>query len=134
MKLTKAERAHVHAKYDGHCAYCGVVLGKLWHADHLEAIQRKLKYVQGVGLRPTGEVYKPENHRLDNMMPSCPPCNISKHSDGLEYWRRRLADAPNVMARNHKTYRMALAFGLLAETDAPVVFYFERVAAARPAA
>jgi hypothetical protein len=30
------DRELVYKKYDGHCAYCGCVLEKGWHVDHLE--------------------------------------------------------------------------------------------------
>lgn len=42
MRLKKAEREQVRLKYGGHCAYCGVVLGDRWHADHLTPVVREL--------------------------------------------------------------------------------------------
>lgn len=125
MKLTKAEREEVRQKFDGRCAYCGQPLEDRWHADHFEPVERKIAYVCGKGAVATGECYRPENHRLDNMMPSCPPCNIDKHSMSLEGWRRKLQDAANVLTRNNPTYRHAKRFGLVIETGAKVQFYFE---------
>lgn len=132
MKLTKAEREQVRLKFGGHCAYCGQPLEARWHADHLEAVERKLKYVLGKGLISTSECYRPENHRLDNMMPSCPPCNIDKARMSVESWRRKLQDATNVLMRNSPTYRHAIRFGLLKETGAKIIFHFERVDAKTP--
>ncbi len=42
MRLKKAEREQVRLKYGGRCAYCGVVLGDRWHADHLAPVVREL--------------------------------------------------------------------------------------------
>lgn len=125
MKLKKAEREQIRQKFGGRCAYCGNPLGERWHADHLEPVERKFKYVPGKGAVLTGEMWRPENDNLDNMMPACPPCNIDKHSMTLEGWRRKLQDATNVLTRNNPTYRHALRFGLISETGAKVVFYFE---------
>ena len=46
MNLSKAQRVELLAKYGGKCAYCGVPLGKGWHADHLEPIKRQMKWVR----------------------------------------------------------------------------------------
>jgi hypothetical protein len=125
MKLTKAEREQVRQKFGGRCAYCGKPLGDRWHADHFEPVERKLQYVRGKGLVATGEFHRPQNDRLENMMPACPPCNIDKHSLPLEAWRTKLQQACAVLTRNNPTYRHALRFGLLTETEARVVFHFE---------
>ncbi|WP_312517424.1 HNH endonuclease signature motif containing protein [Massilia sp.] len=125
MRLTKAQRASVHAKFGGRCAYCGCELCARWHADHLLPVERKLE-LRGGRLLSTGELHKPENDRLDNFMPACAPCNLSKHSMPLEGWRQWLAGHVNSLNQYHPIYRLARAYGLIAETGAPVTFYFER--------
>lgn len=127
LRLTKQQREQLRMMFDGRCAYCGALLTDRWHADHVEAIERKLQYVRGKGLVPTGESYKPENDTIENMMPSCPPCNIDKHSMSLDGWRRKLQDATGVLSRNNPTYRHAKRFGLVQETGAVITFYFERI-------
>ena len=78
-RLSKSEREAVRQKFDGLCAYCGEPLADRWHADHVEPV------VRGAWIgRPTE---KPERHRVDNMFPACPRCNISKGSMSLEVWR-----------------------------------------------
>lgn len=64
-------------------------------------------------------------------MPACPPCNISKGAMELEVWRNWLAKHVESLNRYHPIYRAAKAYGLVQETGAPVVFYFERQAARR---
>ncbi|MBM2596507.1 HNH endonuclease [Pseudomonas sp. BDPW] len=121
MKLTKKQRAELRDKFGGRCAYCGVDLPEQWHADHYEAVQR------GVSSYVTGrDALHPENHRMENMMPSCPPCNISKGSMSLEVWREWLAGHVNSLNAYHPIYRLAKAYGLIQETGEPVVFYFEK--------
>src|SRR5690242_13902237 len=114
--LTKKEREILRMKFGGRCAYCGLPLEARWHADHLKPIQRKLVYSDGRGIVTNGECYSPENDRIENMMPSCAPCNIDKHSMSLESWRNKLKDSCGVLMRNSPTYRHAKRFGLLVET------------------
>lgn len=129
MKLKKAEREQVRLKYGGRCAYCGSELGKTWHADHLEPCRRDIgSYRTADGhyrLRSIGEG-KPETNVMANFMPACPPCNISKSAYSLESWRRYLQKQITYLNDYSKKYRMAKAYGLITETSAPVVFYFER--------
>lgn len=127
-RLTKSEREQVRLMFAGRCAYCGELLTSRWHADHLEAVNRKMRYDRDRGFVPTGEMWAPENDRLDNMMPSCAPCNIDKHAMPLEAWRQKLARSVEVLANNYPTYRHAKRFGLVSETGASITFYFERVA------
>lgn len=117
MKLTKAQREQVRMMFDGRCAYCGQPLGDRWHADHFEPVHRA----------PSG-MERPENDRADQMMPACGPCNIDKATFPLEEWRMKLERGPDVLMRNHPTYRHCLRFGLVQETRRPVVFYFETYA------
>jgi hypothetical protein len=128
VKLTRAERETVRLRYGGRCAYCGHPLPERWHADHFEAVERKLQYVRGEGVVTTGEFHRPQNHRLDNMMPSCPPCNISKGPMDIEGWRKWLAGHLTSLNRHNTPYRLLKAYGLVQETGRPVLFYFESVA------
>lgn len=117
MRLKKAERALLREKFGGHCAYCGIVLvGNNWHEDHVDPVIRQVD-------KPTE---RPENHTLSNMMPACAPCNRSKGRQELEGWRLWLAGHVKSLNEYHGIYRMAKAYGLIVETAAPVVFYFER--------
>jgi hypothetical protein len=123
-RLTKSERATIRQMFDGRCAYCGEPLAERWHADHVEPVMR------GVGSYWSGlPAARMENHRIDNMMPSCAPCNISKATFSIDQWRLIIAGHVAVLDRNQPTYRLAKKYGLIAETQKPVEFYFERLAA-----
>lgn len=123
-RITKAEREQVRQMFGGRCAYCGEPLSTRWHADHFEPVMR------GVGSYWSGQpALRMENHRLDNMMPSCASCNISKATYSLEQWRDVIAGYVDAISRNMPTYRLARKYGLIQETGATVTFYFERAAA-----
>lgn len=130
MALKKSEREALKLKYDGRCAYCGTELGKTWHADHFDPCRRDIEsYKTAEGhyrLRSVGNG-KPETNVIENFMPACPPCNISKSAYTLESWRRYLQKQIAYLNEYSKKYRMALAYGLIAETGAEVVFHFEKV-------
>ena len=126
MKLTKQQRIDLQAKFDGLCAYCGSVLGKSFHADHLDPVLRQTKWVSGRGYVPTGGLDYPERDALDNLMPACASCNIDKSSLTLEQWRTKLSHGPTVLSRNNPTYRHSLRFNLIRVTGEKIVFYFEK--------
>lgn len=124
--------------FDGHCAYCGVVLPeKGWHVDHVEAVYRKMKMVRTdepfgtYKYVKTGEYFAPENDNLGNLMPSCGPCNIDKATSTIEDWRSGLERKVQVLRNNYSAWRHAERFGLVAQIESRVTFYFERVRAAR---
>ena len=129
MRLKKADREQVRLKYGGHCAYCGVLLGDRWHADHLAPVVRELlskKTTAGTWKLVSGKPLRPEHDVLENMMPACAPCNISKGGQTLEGWRNWIAGHINSLNSYHPIYRLAKSYGLIAETGAPVVFHFEK--------
>ncbi len=132
MKLTKQQRDTLKMMFGGRCAYCGCVLGDKWHADHVEALQRKSTYMRGKGFVATGEAWNPSANRADNLMPACVPCNIDKADCSIDSWRNSIARRVDVLTRNSTAYRHARRFGLVEETGKPVVFYFERSADKEP--
>ena len=122
MALSKTQRAALREKFGGRCAYCGNPLSEKWHADHVEPLVRNdwLKV-------PRAPDY-PHRDTLANMNPACPPCNIDKHSMSLEGWRGIIQRSNEVLARDVSTFRRAVRYGLVSLSDAPVTFYFERLA------
>jgi hypothetical protein len=132
VKLNKAQREHVRQMFGGRCAYCGEPLPVRWHADHVEPVIRELLIKdtsRGTYRLASGKPTRPELDVITNFMPSCPPCNISKHAMTIEHWRVWLAGHINSLNSYHPIYRLAKKYGLVQETGAAVTFYFERVAA-----
>lgn len=133
--MTKKERNIVFEKYGGKCAYCGCELQKGWHVDHLDSCRRLTEDVQV--LQPEGVYprYKyvtkfvgyanPNAHHIDNYMPSCPSCNINKHGDTIEEFRRSIEGYLRSLNLRMVQYKMVKKYRLVEETNKPVVFYFE---------
>lgn len=109
-------RKTVFEKYEGHCAYCGCELPKIWHIDHMLPVQRSPF---------TGEKLHPERDHIDNMMPSCPSCNINKHSETLEQFRKMIKGYMKHLNEISTQFKMAKKYGLVSENDIEVKFYFE---------
>jgi len=105
-----AIRKQVHAKYDGRCAYCGVHISqKAMQVDHIQARNRN------------------GGDEIENLNPACFACNNYKLTYTVEELRQQIAMQPTRAKQKSVNYRLALRYGLIEETDAPVVFYFERV-------
>lgn len=121
MKLSKAQREQVRMKYGGLCAYCGHSLPERWHADHMVPVVR-----ESWG-KNKGAMTEPQHDTIENMMPSCPPCNISKHRLSIENWRTWLQGHMRSLNEHHSIYRLMLAYGCVVETGKPITFHFERV-------
>jgi hypothetical protein len=132
MSLTPKKRAALYAMFDGHCAYCGVVLPeKGWHSDHVDPVMRESKMVRVDGtfgrykFVQTGKLDMPQNDRDDNFFPACRACNIDKSCNSIEGWRGQLERRPQVCRDNYSAFRHAERFGLVAQVKTSVVFYFE---------
>ena len=67
----------------------------------------------------------PERLNIDNQMPSCPSCNINKHSMNLEDFRGLISGFMNHLNEVNTQYKIAKRYGLIKEIMKPVVFYFE---------
>lgn len=124
MRLTKEQRETLKQKYEGHCAYCGEVLGDRWDADHFIAVRRNWVVKNGKNVYTDCE--NPENDTIENMMPSCKPCNNDKSSLSIEAWREMIKNKIVCLNRDNATYQKAKRYGLVVETDIDVVFYFEK--------
>ena len=106
--LTRATRKLVYKKYGGHCAYCGKQIPyEEMQVDHVQPI------------------YRGGTNDVDNLLPSCHPCNFYKDSMELEEFRKRLQGIPQLLMEQDFSYRMAVAHGLICRDRRKVKFYFE---------
>jgi len=136
------ERELIKNKFNGRCAYCGEVLKKGWHIDHIIPVRRnpkppKYNLPQFVldSTPPTNEtpepepplMINPENDTLDNKFPSCPSCNINKHQESIEGFRGYIKQYVQSLNEYSTQYKIAKKYGLIEETNKPVVFYFEKL-------
>jgi len=111
----KEVRLIILSKYDGKCCYCGLDINiTTLSIDHLLAKRRGAKDVVH------GEC------SFENFMPACKSCNSSKSDWGLEKWRQELSLKVDRLMKYNSTFRAAVKFGLIVETNKKVTFYFER--------
>ena len=67
----------------------------------------------------------PERLNINNQIPSCPSCNISKHSMSLEAFRKLIAGFMKHLNEISTQYKIAKRYGLVEEMGIDVMFYFE---------
>jgi len=116
MALTKKQRKLVFAKSGGRCWYCGCELPeKGWHADHYNAVYRD---TCGLG--------KPQHDTLDNIVPSCAPCNLFKKVFSVEEFRAEIQQQVHRARKTSVNFRTAERFGMIEPNDRPVLFWFEK--------
>lgn len=139
----KDQRQIVFNKYGGKCAYCGINLTKGWHVDHIEPVKRQYKYVDksvvkkrydGSEYTSTNQVLRydkmlhPHLDTIENSIPACAKCNINKHESTIEEFRNHISGYLNSLNKRMVQYQMVKKYGLVQETNNPVVFYFETLA------
>lgn len=122
MKLTKPQREQIRLKYDGKCAYCGCELSSKFHVDHLVP-QMHTYYKDNKTKLPYATME--EVYCLENLMPSCPSCNIYKSANSLESFRRSISKQIDILRRDRPTFRLAERYGLIECKPKEVKFYFE---------
>ncbi len=126
MRVSKTNRAVIFNKYGGKCAYCGCDLQKGWHVDELLPIRRNTVFSKVLHKWVhDGTCEHPERFHIDNQMPSCPSCNINKHSLPLESFRALIQNFTKSLNRDSTQYKIAKRYGLIREVEKPVDFYFE---------
>ncbi len=128
--MDKKSREIVRNKFGGRCAYCGCELPlKGWHLDHIKPVGRMYEDVKnpnGYGYKTVFKgFYKPELDCIENAFPSCAKCNINKHGDSIEEFRRHIVGYLNSLNVRMVQYQMAKKYGLVVETGIEVRFYFE---------
>jgi 5-methylcytosine-specific restriction endonuclease McrA len=126
--MTKREK--IRNLFGGKCAYCGKDLGKTFHADHIEPVERKMKWGDDKDgysrLVATGEYRYPERDSASNIFPSCPRCNLWKGIMNIEQFRNEIRMQVERSRAYSKNFRLAEDYGLVKETKEEVVFWFEK--------
>lgn len=142
--MKKSDRQKIFDKYGGRCAYCGCILDNKWHVDHMLPIRRKKKIVGGYWENQFTEDGKfnperkwierksvndgcehPERDVFENMIASCPSCNINKHGQSVEEFRDMITGFVNSLNKYNVNYKVAKRYGLIEETGKKLQFYFE---------
>lgn len=112
--VTIKTRQAVHAKYNGHCAYCGREIDiKEMQVDHF----RSKREMQDA----------PDCNDINNLMPSCRRCNHYKRAGGIEYYRVMLLDMRRKLLDTYLG-KVAVDYGMVEWQGWDGVFYFEKEA------
>jgi len=124
--ISKKKREIIKAKFNGKCAYCGVVLTRM-HVDHVIPHEYFLQHVlnkwQPDFLSHLG---KDDLDHMDNYFPSCPVCNGAKYTFSIKGFKREMQAQAERAMKTSRNYRLSLKYGLIEETGAKVEFYFEQ--------
>lgn len=134
--MKKTDRQIIFNKFGGRCGYCGCDLGKGWHVDEVLPIVRGWEYIKDESgqrvydnkkhdYKKRTTIQFPERLNIDNQMPACASCNILKSSQSLEGFRSSIAQFINSLNSYTNQYKIAKRYGLVEETNKPVIFYFE---------
>lgn len=104
MKLTKQKREELRMQFGGGCAFCGSELpARGWHAERIG-----------------------EDCVSGGLVAVCSECRSSRGNTSPEAFRLLLSEQVERAQRHSVNFRTALRFGLVSETAAPVVFWFEK--------
>ncbi|CQJ12467.1 HNH endonuclease [Yersinia mollaretii] len=114
MKLSKKQRAELREMFGGKCAYCGCELTDKFHADHIQPV-----------IRTGGVMIYQDRDNIENMVPSCHPCNLHKHCNSLEDYRRIIDDGRREFLRSGKG-KALVRMGLVDMKPDSVIFWFEK--------
>ncbi|AOF14225.1 TPA: HNH endonuclease [Yersinia enterocolitica] len=114
MKLSKKQRAELREMFGGKCAYCGCELTDKFHADHIQPV-----------MRAGGVMIYQDRDNIENMVPSCHPCNLHKHCNSLEDYRRIIDDGRREFLRSGKG-KALVRMGLVDMKPDSVIFWFEK--------
>jgi hypothetical protein len=126
--MKKADRQLIFDKYGGRCAYCGCELQKGWHVDEVEPVRRNHIWNKDKSrweLNKEIPFCHPERMCIENQNPACASCNINKHSESLEQFRKNIAAYMKHLNEISTQYKIAKRYGLIQETGIEVKFYFE---------
>jgi hypothetical protein len=130
VALTKKQRAFVFNKSGGLCWYCGCELPeKGWHADHFEAIRRYKDFkITDEGIKHFTTCENPHLDVIENMVPSCRPCNLFKSTFSIEEFRLELSYQVERARKYSVNFRAAERFGIIKIDSKPIEFWFESAA------
>lgn len=116
MRLSEIDRELILNKSNGKCWYCGInLIGTKWQADHFHPI---IRYGDG-------RCAYPQLDAIDNIVPSCAPCNNYKSSSSIEVFRRNITEQERLTLKASTGLRMLNRLGRVTFSQEPVTFWFE---------
>lgn len=118
----KIDRTQVHAKYNGHCGYCGKEIKlKEMQVDHMNP-----KCLRKLNLAIFEDVIVDKTDDIENLMPTCRRCNHYKRASTVEQFRESMKTIHTRLERLY-THKVALDYGIVEIKPFNGIFYFEQV-------
>lgn len=126
--LSKPIRKLVFDKYNGHCAYCGKEIAlKEMQVDHAIAYAQSI-YGPKESRDRVGQMIADDSiNSIDNLMPSCRPCNFYKGGWDIEAFRLRIKETLEHTCCSSFQSRLAMQYGILEFKPWDGKFYFEKM-------
>lgn len=115
MGMSKKRQA-IWDKSGGKCWYCGTKLSEKWDADHFHPVIRH---------PGTQKMLIPEFDVIENLVPSCKPCNNFKHSHTIDGFRFVINEQFDNVPKNSTGMRQLMRLNLVDIERKPIEFWFE---------
>lgn len=113
------QRKFIYEKSGGLCWYCGCDLSnKKWHVDHFHPVLRHPE---------TGNFKYPQMDVIENLVPSCAPCNNFKLASSVDGFRWKVNEQFENTLKNSVGLRQLLRLSLVEfKKERPILFWFEK--------
>ena len=118
--MTKKIRQLVYEKYEGHCAYCGMLI----HINNMQVDHIKPKRNFSIDKRK-GYQCLTDIDDINNLNPSCGGCNNFKSAMSLDEFRSELQKQVERARRYSVNFRLAEKYKQIQIFEFPIKFYFE---------
>lgn len=117
-KARNAQKQAVFAKFNKHCAYCGIEISfSEMQIDHAYPLNPQ---------SPAGITDPEKLNHISNLLPACRDCNRFKSNRSVEEFREYVAALQNQLFRNSSQARFLLRMGMLSIQPREIQFAFER--------
>lgn len=123
--MAKLDRMSIKNKFNGRCAYCGVLLSDKFHIDHVHP-QRQAHFLKSAVMKESLNLSINNINEDANLYPSCLRCNLWKRTFSIEEFRHEIQEQVNRLRDRQAGFRLAEDFGLISDTHKKVRFYFEQ--------
>jgi len=121
--MRKNLRNKILAKYDSHCAYCGIHLEyDDMQVDHIVPIFRNDSEADMARMNVNRGA-----DTIENMNPSCRSCNATKSTYSIKKFRKRLIEDVYRLRRDSSKFRILERFGVVGQLKTELRFYFEEM-------
>ncbi|NQV40936.1 MAG: HNH endonuclease, partial [Candidatus Marinimicrobia bacterium] len=109
--MRKNLRNKILAKYDSHCAYCGIHLEyDDMQVDHIVPIFRNDSEADMARMNVNRGA-----DTIENMNPSCRSCNATKSTYSIKKFRKRLIEDVYRLRRDSSKFRILERFGVVGQ-------------------